>query len=85
VTPIKHLSTSKALKDAILEEGAAFTPEMTKKKIRKFEDAQKQKLLSGSTSYNDRLHETLDRMTSLGEEVPELLDDTEYDVDVLNC
>jgi len=60
VTPIKHLTTSKALKDAILEEGAAFTPETNKKKIRKFEDARKQKLLLGTTSYNDRLRETLD-------------------------
>jgi len=29
------------------------------------EDAQKQKLLLGPTSYNDRLRETQDRMTSL--------------------
>ena len=85
VTPIKHLTNSKALKDAILEEGAAFTPEMTKKKIRKFEDAKKQKLFLGPTLYNDRLRKTLDQMMSLGEEVPELLDDTEYDVDVMNC
>jgi len=35
------------------------------KKVRKLEDAQKQKLLLGPPSYNDRLCETLDRMTSL--------------------
>jgi len=63
---IKHLSTSKALKDTILEEGAAFPPDLTKEKMQKFEeDAQKQKLLLGPTSYNDRLRETLDRMTSV--------------------
>jgi len=81
---MKHLTTSKALKDAILEQGAAFTPE-TKKKIRKFEDARKQKLFLGLTSYNDRFREMLDRFTSLEKEVPELLDDTQYDLDVLNC
>jgi len=58
---------------------------MTKERIRKFEeDAQKQKLLLVLTSYNERLLETLDRMTSLDEEFHELLDDSEY-VGVQKC
>jgi len=52
---------------------------MTEEEIRKFEeDAQKQKLLLGPTSYNDRFRETLDRMTRLDEEVHDLLDESEY-------
>jgi len=51
VTPIKHLTTSKALKDTILEEGAAFHPDLTEERVHKLEeDSQKQKLLLGPTS-----------------------------------
>ena len=58
---------------------------MNEAKIRKIENAQKERLLSGPTSYNDTLRETLDRMTSLDDEVHELLDDSEYDADVQKC
>jgi hypothetical protein len=32
--------------------------------------------------YKDRLHETLGRLTSLDDEIHELLDDSEYDADL---
>jgi transcription elongation GreA/GreB family factor len=35
--------------------------------------------------YKDRLHETLGRLTSLDDEIHELLDDSEYDADLQTC
>jgi hypothetical protein len=35
--------------------------------------------------YEDRLHETLGRLTSLDDEIHELLDDSEYDKDLQKC
>ena len=35
--------------------------------------------------YKDRLHETLGRLTSLDDEIHELLDDRDYDADLQKC
>jgi len=35
--------------------------------------------------YKDRLHETMGRLTSLDDEIHELLDDSEYDKDLQKC
>jgi hypothetical protein len=35
--------------------------------------------------YKDRLHDTLGRLTSLDDEIHELLDDSEYDADLQKC
>jgi hypothetical protein len=35
--------------------------------------------------YKDRLHETLGRLTSLDDEIHELLDNSEYDADLQKC
>jgi hypothetical protein len=35
--------------------------------------------------YKDMLHETLSRLTSLDDEIHELLDDSEYDADLQRC
>jgi hypothetical protein len=41
--------------------------------------------LEDYTYYKDRLHETLGRLTSLDDEIRELLDDSECDADLQKC
>jgi len=50
--------------------------------VRKFTDTT---TLEDFEYYKDRLHETLGRLTSLDDEILELLDDSEYDADLQKC
>jgi hypothetical protein len=52
------------------------------KKVGKFTDATK---LEDREFYKDRLHETLGRITSLNDEIREIIDDSEYDADLQRC